>query len=184
MRPGTHALQHSKCLGCSGRRCFLLAAWHHFAHLGHAEWVMMKRKGCHAGRCSASTGQQAGWAATEAAAAATWMQGHRHQLHTIPELMYEEYKTAQYVQGVLTGLGITFRCARAAATCPLTSCVTRSSEGVSCCRSAGKTGIIADIGTGLPIVALRADMDALPIQEDPDRSHCSTVSSQATTSTP
>lgn len=74
-----------------------------------------------------------------------WTTTHRRALHRIPELQFELHETSAYVQAVLTSLSI-----------PFTLCA----RGV---------GIIADIGTGrAPCVALRADMDALPITEAVD----------------
>lgn len=68
----------------------------------------------------------------------------RRTLHQYPELGFQEYRTADYIAGLLASLGLTPR------------------TGV------GKTGVVADLGSGHPIVALRADMDALPIQEEND----------------
>jgi IAA-amino acid hydrolase len=74
-----------------------------------------------------------------------WTVGHRRALHQIPELMFALHDTSAYVQSVLNSLHI-----------PFTLCA----RGV---------GIVADIGSGrAPCVALRADMDALPITEAAD----------------
>ena len=66
----------------------------------------------------------------------------RRDFHQYPELAFQEYRTADKVKKILAAMGI------------------ESKSGV------GKTGLIADIvfGEG-PVIALRADMDALPIQE-------------------
>ena len=66
----------------------------------------------------------------------------RHQLHQIPELAYEENETSDLLAAELTRLGIRFQ------------------RGL-----AGGTGILAEIGVGDRCVALRADMDALPVAE-------------------
>lgn len=66
----------------------------------------------------------------------------RRRLHQYPELGFQERQTADYIAGLLASLGLKPR------------------VGV------GKTGVVADMGDGHPIVALRADMDALPIQEE------------------
>ena len=69
----------------------------------------------------------------------------RRHIHQHPELSFHEQKTAEYICGVLDRENISFR------------------KGI-----AGH-GILAEIpgrGTG-PIIGLRADMDALPILEDP-----------------
>ena len=66
----------------------------------------------------------------------------RRQLHQIPELAYEEQETSNLVAAELTRLGICFQ------------------SGL-----AGGTGILAEIGDGDRCVALRADMDALPVTE-------------------
>ena len=65
----------------------------------------------------------------------------RRDFHRHPELSFREYRTAQTVADRLSELGIGVR------------------TGV------GKTGVVGDLGTTGPRVALRADMDALPIQE-------------------
>ena len=68
----------------------------------------------------------------------------RHELHRIPELAYEEHRTADRIAGELTKLGI------------------RHERGI------GGTGIVAwiDKGRSDRAIALRADMDALPIVEE------------------
>ncbi|RUT05594.1 hydrolase [Dulcicalothrix desertica PCC 7102] len=68
----------------------------------------------------------------------------RRHLHSHPELSGQEYQTAAFVAGVLSSSGLHVQ------------------EGV------GKTGVIGELqGTGESnrILAIRTDMDALPIQE-------------------
>ena len=75
----------------------------------------------------------------------------RHDLHMHPELGFEEHRTAQIVCERLTHLGIEHH------------------VGI------GKTGIVAVVrgraDTGGRSVGLRADMDALPMQEENDFAH-------------
>ncbi len=66
----------------------------------------------------------------------------RREIHQHPELGYQEHHTAGLVAETLAGLGYRVR------------------QGV------GRTGVTADLGSERPMVAIRADMDALPIQED------------------
>jgi len=66
----------------------------------------------------------------------------RRDFHMHPELKYEEERTSKIVEGNLREWG--YRIKRVG------------------------TGIIADIGEGEKTIALRADMDALPIQEEND----------------
>lgn len=73
-----------------------------------------------------------------------WMKGVRRNLHRHPELSFEEYKTSLFIQEQLNRIGIPFQ------------------DGWA------KTGVVARLGNGgadTPHVALRADMDALPVQE-------------------
>jgi len=65
----------------------------------------------------------------------------RRDFHMHPELGFQETRTAARVAQELEGLGWRVRC------------------GV------GRTGVVAELGDGSPILAIRADMDALPIQE-------------------
>jgi amidohydrolase len=68
----------------------------------------------------------------------------RHQLHRIPELAYEEFKTAAFIRDQLQRLGLEF---------------------VKDLPNA-PTATVAHIGNpNKPCVALRADIDALPINE-------------------
>lgn len=65
----------------------------------------------------------------------------RRDIHAHPELGFQEHRTAALVASRLEALGARVR------------------TGV------GRTGIVAELGAGDPIVAVRADMDALPLQE-------------------
>lgn len=78
----------------------------------------------------------------------------RRHLHEHPELSYQEYNTAEYVAAKLESFGISVK------------------KGVA------TTGLIAEIAgkdAGKKSIALRADMDALPISEANDVPYKSTV---------
>jgi IAA-amino acid hydrolase len=70
-----------------------------------------------------------------------WMVPVRRELHQYPELLFELYNTSSIVRKELDHLGIKYR------------------------YPIARTGIVAEVGSGKPVIALRADMDALPIQE-------------------
>ncbi|MCS7301956.1 MAG: M20 family metallopeptidase [Bacteroidota bacterium] len=69
-----------------------------------------------------------------------WIRSHRRWLHAHPELSFNEYNTRDYIMSVLEKLGLQ----------P---------------RVVARTGVTATIGSGTRCVALRADIDALPIEE-------------------
>jgi amidohydrolase len=67
---------------------------------------------------------------------------YRHDFHKFPEVGFQEFRTAAKVAEVLSSLGCRVR------------------------KNVGKTGVVGELGHGTPIVAIRADMDALPLQEE------------------
>ena len=67
----------------------------------------------------------------------------RHHLHAHPELSYQEFQTSAFVQEQLAKMGIPFQVM----------------------AGTGVVGFIEGKNPGSRVVALRADMDALPIQE-------------------
>ncbi|TMR19992.1 amidohydrolase [Nonomuraea turkmeniaca] len=76
----------------------------------------------------------------------------RRDLHMHPELAFAEYRTTQRIVERLTAAGLT------------PSVLPRG------------TGLVCDVGSGDgPTVALRADIDALPLQDEKDVSYRSTV---------
>ncbi|WP_310143403.1 M20 metallopeptidase family protein [Pedobacter africanus] len=77
--------------------------------------------------------------------------GYRQHLHANPELSFKEYQTSAFVKGILTDWGIPF-------------------------TEMADTGVVGLIKGELPsdkIIALRADMDALPITEANDKPYAS-----------
>lgn len=74
----------------------------------------------------------------------------RRDIHQHPELGFQEFRTAALVADTLTEIGL------------------EPETGV------GRTGVVAHIGSGEgPTIAIRADMDALPIQENNDVAYAS-----------
>ena len=74
-----------------------------------------------------------------------WIVEKRRTIHKNPELMYEEFETSKLVQNTLTELDIKFQ------------------------KDIAITGVVGVLGNGDgPCIALRADMDALPIHEETD----------------
>jgi amidohydrolase len=76
----------------------------------------------------------------------------RHHLHANPELSYQEFETSQFVQNKLASSGIPF-------------------EVIA---TTGVVGLIKGKNPESRIIALRADMDALPIKEENDVPYKST----------
>src|SRR5690606_31185874 len=81
----------------------------------------------------------------------------RHELHACPELSYEERRTSARIVRELEAAGIQFKAGLA------------------------RTGVIAHLpatepgGQNLSAVALRADIDALPMQEATGKPYASTI---------
>ncbi|SFQ21973.1 amidohydrolase [Amycolatopsis arida] len=91
------------------------------------------------------------WLAEHAADVIAW----RRHIHAHPELARREYATTELVVGLLRSAGL------------------RPSV------LPGGTGVICDVGTGPTCVALRADMDALPLTEATGLPFSSTVDGAA-----
>ncbi|MEY4278634.1 MAG: hypothetical protein RL377_638, partial [Bacteroidota bacterium] len=68
----------------------------------------------------------------------------RRHLHAHPELSYQEFETCKFVQAQLTKIGIPF----------------------TVIATTGVLGIIEGKNPNKRVIALRADMDALPIEEE------------------
>lgn len=77
----------------------------------------------------------------------------RREIHKHPELAFEEVRTAALVAETLREIG-----------------------GIDIRTQVGKTGVVGDLGLGDgPTIAIRADMDALPLHEATELDHASTT---------
>jgi amidohydrolase len=76
----------------------------------------------------------------------------RRAIHAYPELSFQEERTAALVAETLGALG-----------------------GIRVRTGVGKTGVVGDLGSGAgPTIAIRADMDALPLDEQTGAAYAST----------
>jgi len=75
----------------------------------------------------------------------------RREIHAHPEYGFCEYETARLIGETLASVGARVR------------------QGVA------KTGVVGELGEGVPVVAIRADMDALPIQEQSELAFSSKI---------
>lgn len=77
----------------------------------------------------------------------------RHHIHQNPETAFEEYKTSKYVAKALEGIGI------------------------EVARNVGKTGVVGTlkVGDSKKVIGLRADLDAISVQEVSDLAYKSKV---------
>jgi hippurate hydrolase len=66
----------------------------------------------------------------------------RRDFHMHPELGFQEVRTSAKAAEILEAFGCRVR------------------------RGVGRTGVVGEIGSGSPIFGIRADMDALPLQEN------------------
>jgi amidohydrolase len=75
----------------------------------------------------------------------------RRDFHMHPEIGFHEFRTAGIIADTLEKLGYRVQ------------------------RKVARTGVVADKGEGSPMIAIRADIDALPIQEKNDLPYASTI---------
>jgi len=89
----------------------------------------------------------------------TELENIRREIHSHPEIAMTEYKTAALIADKL------------------------EQNGIEVHRNIGHTGVVGIINGELdgPSIALRADMDALPMDEESDKSYRSTVAGQSHT---
>src|SRR5574339_1304812 len=73
----------------------------------------------------------------------------RRDFHMLPEIGFELHRTSKIVADELEKMGYRVR------------------------RGVGKTGVVAEIGEGDKVIAIRADMDALPILEQNEYEYAS-----------